>query len=76
MAKHTYPSRYPKGSHWATDLGWKILDQIEPGAIPDDTRMLLAGQIAGLAVRMESDPSYFKRRWEEEHGSSSESNPG
>jgi hypothetical protein len=49
--QHTYASNYPPGTHWATDIGWKILDRIKPGVIPDDVRAFLAGQIAGQLMR-------------------------
>ena len=56
MNEHTYPSKYPPGVHWATDMAWEILDQLRPGAISDDTRFVLAGMIAGslMAVKRES----------------------
>jgi hypothetical protein len=46
--KHTYPSRYPPGTHWATDEAWRILDFVKPGIIPEDVRAYLAGAITGL----------------------------
>lgn len=56
--KHTYPDRHPKGSYWATDVGWEILDRIKPGIIPDDVRAYICGAIAGTLVKYvgERDP--------------------
>ena len=51
MSKHTYPDRYPPGSHWATDAAWEILDTIKPGVISDDVRAFLAGLITGRLIR-------------------------
>lgn len=48
---HAYPSNYPKGSYWATDEAWEILDRIEPGIIPDDVRCYIAGAITGVLVK-------------------------
>ncbi len=50
--KHTYPSRHPRGSGWATDAGWDILDMINPGVIPEDVRAYLCGLIAGALERI------------------------
>ena len=50
-AKHTYPSNYPLGTHWATDEAWRILDHIKPGIIPADIRAYLAGAIAGVVMK-------------------------
>ncbi len=50
-ARHTYPSKYPPGIHWAVDEAWHILDMIKPGLIPDDVRSFLAGSIAGALVK-------------------------
>lgn len=49
--QHTYPSRYPKGEHWAVDVGWEVLDRIKPGLIPNEIRAYLAGAIAGVAMK-------------------------
>jgi hypothetical protein len=49
--QHTYPSKYPPGTHWATDAAWEILDTVKPGVIPDDVRAFLAGQIAGRLMK-------------------------
>lgn len=49
--KHTYPSHHRPGTHWSTDEAWKIMDSLKPGAIPDDVRNYLAGQIAGTLIR-------------------------
>jgi hypothetical protein len=57
--KHTYPSNYPPGKHWALDWAWQILDTIKPGVIPDDARAYLAGQMTGafeLVARGERKP--------------------
>ena len=49
---HPYPSRYaPPTGNAAMDEAWKILDRIEPGIVPPETRFLLAGMIAGTIVR-------------------------
>jgi hypothetical protein len=45
--KHPYPSRYPKGHHWAVDAAWEILDTLPVGLLPDEWRFLLGGMIAG-----------------------------
>lgn len=50
-ATHTYPSRLPPGSHWATDEAWEILDRLPHGMLPDDHRFFLAGMIAGTLMR-------------------------
>ena len=49
--QHTYPSKYPPGTHWAIDAAWEILDSIEPGIMSDDIRAFLAGQIAGRLMQ-------------------------
>ena len=51
-AKHTYPSRYPPGVHWATDEAWRILDAVKPGLVSDDVRAFLCGMIAGTLQRV------------------------
>ena len=57
-AEHTYPDRYPPGTHWALDAAWEILDRIKPGVISDDVRAFLAGLIAARLMReRESPPS-------------------
>lgn len=76
MAEHTYPSRYPKGVHWATDAGWDIMDHFKPGIIPDDVRMLLAGYISGLVMKLEKDPKSLKREWDEKHGVAAQGDSG
>jgi hypothetical protein len=50
--RHTYPSNYtpPTGSA-AMDEAWQILDSVEPGVIPHDTRAYLVGLIAGTISR-------------------------
>ena len=55
MSKHTYPSNHNPGTHWATDEAWKILDNLKPGAIPDDIRNFLAGAIAGTLIRVKQE---------------------
>ena len=50
-ARHTYPDKYPPGTHWALDAAWEILDTIKPGVIPDDVRAFLVGRIAGLLMQ-------------------------
>jgi hypothetical protein len=57
--KHTYPSDYPPGTHWAVDAAWEILDRLKPGLLDLETRSLLAGMIAGRLVR-ERGPSAGK----------------
>lgn len=51
MSKHTYPSNYPIGVHWAVDEAWRILDHIKPGLITDDIRAYLGGAIAGSIMK-------------------------
>ena len=51
MTAHTYPDRYPPGTHWSLDAAWEILDTIKPGVIPDDVRALLAGMISGRLMQ-------------------------
>lgn len=53
--EHTYPSRYPPGTHWSIDAAWQILDQIQPGVIPDDARAFLAGLIAARLMAERED---------------------
>jgi hypothetical protein len=53
--QHTYPSRYAPGQHWAIDEAWAILDQLTPGLLPDDIRILLAGMIFGTLMRLARD---------------------
>ena len=50
--KHTYPSRYPPGSHWAITRGWEIVDVINPGVLSDEARALLCGAIAGALIKV------------------------
>lgn len=50
--KHPYPSRYGRGTHWAIDEAWDILDLLPVGLLPDDTRFLLSGMIAGALTRV------------------------
>ena len=52
IARHTYPSKYPPGVHWAVDIAWQILDVFEPGALTADQRALLAGMIAGALMEV------------------------
>lgn len=52
MSEHTYPSRYPPGTNWATNEGWKILDRIKPGVIDPEVRAFLCGMIAGTLMRV------------------------
>jgi hypothetical protein len=52
MSEHSYPSKYPPGTHWAIDEAWKILDQLPVGMLPDDLRAFIAGQIAGAFMRI------------------------
>lgn len=49
--EHTYPDKYPPGTHWALDAAWEILDRIKPGVISGDVRAFLAGQIAGRLMQ-------------------------
>lgn len=53
--QHRYPSAYGRGQHWALDEAWAILDTLTPGAIPDETRILLAGMIFGTLMRLARD---------------------
>lgn len=48
---HVYPSEYGKGKHWATDKAWEIMDTLKPGAISDDARFFMAGEIAGALMK-------------------------
>lgn len=59
---HTYPSKYPPGSHWAVDAGWEILDAIKPGVIPNDVRFFLAGQIAGRLMKEREQENHHDRQ--------------
>lgn len=72
MTEHNYPSRYPKGAHWATDFGWDIMDRIAPGAITDTQRFFLAGLISGKVMTLAEDPAEYIKNWEQEHGAASE----
>lgn len=55
LRQHSYPDAFPPGSHWAADEAWSILDSIKPGAIDDDIRAYLAGQIMGTLLRIVRD---------------------
>jgi hypothetical protein len=46
-----YPPDYKPGTHWALDEAWAIMDQIPVGAISENLRFSLAGQIAGSLLR-------------------------
>jgi len=52
--KHTYPSNYGPGVHWAIDEAWQILDELPVGQLTDDQRFLVAGRIAGTLLRVAS----------------------
>lgn len=52
---HTYPSKYPPGSHWAVTEAWSILDVLPPGTLDQEQRALIAGMIAGTLVRIASE---------------------
>jgi hypothetical protein len=49
--QHAYPSRYPPGAHWSSDVAWNILDTLPVGALDDAQRAYLAGLIAGSLMR-------------------------
>jgi hypothetical protein len=49
--RHSYPSHYPPGTHWATDAAWEILDTLKPGILSIEARSLLAGMIAGRLMK-------------------------
>jgi hypothetical protein len=51
-ARHTYPSKYPPGAHWAVDEAWKILDRLPPKRLTLIERAYLAGLIAGTLDRI------------------------
>jgi hypothetical protein len=55
LADHNYPSRYPPGTHWATDEAWRILDYLPANAMNEDHRALLGGMIAGALMRIKPD---------------------
>lgn len=42
-----YPGRHPKGSYWATDIGWDILDRLPIGTLDNAQRAYLCGLIGG-----------------------------
>lgn len=46
-----YPSRHPKGSFWATDIGWDILDRLPVGTLDNEQRAYLCGLIAGSLAK-------------------------
>ena len=46
-----YPSRHPKGSFWATDMGWDILDRLPVGTLDNTQRAYICGLIAGALIR-------------------------
>lgn len=41
-----YPDRHPKGSWWATDIGWDILDRLPIGTLDNVQRAFICGLIA------------------------------
>lgn len=49
---HQYPDRHARGSFWATDEAWSILDRVKPGVIPGIVRAFLSGLFAGALVRI------------------------
>ena len=51
-SRHTYPVGWEPGTHWAVTEAWGVLDMLSPGAIPEETRILLAGAIAGTLTRL------------------------
>lgn len=50
--EQSYPPAYAPGQHWAFDEAWTLLDTLPPGSLPEPTRMLLAGMIAGTLRRL------------------------
>lgn len=42
-----YPDRHPRGSYWATTIGWDILDRLPPGRLDNAERAYLCGLIGG-----------------------------
>lgn len=76
MSGHKYPPNYPPGTHWAIDKGWEVMDQIKPGRISDELRFLLAGQIAGMLMRMAHEPDSFRAEWEKQHAAAKKTGTG
>jgi hypothetical protein len=66
--KHTYPSDYPPGTHWAVDEAWAILDMLAPGVLDADHRNFLAGMIAGTLERVRDEAISATRAGKETHG--------
>lgn len=62
MTEHTYPSQYPRGVHWATDVGWEVLDRLKPGIITEEVRAYLCGSIAAVAMKYAAEGSPEKRQ--------------
>ena len=59
-----YPPAYRPGIHWATDQAWEILDCLKEGAIPQETRFVLAGIIvSALMQAAEKGTEQLKREW-------------
>lgn len=42
-----YPSRHPRGTFWASDIAWDILDRLPVGTLDNVQRAYLCGLIAG-----------------------------
>ena len=63
-----YPSRHPKGSFWATDIGWDILDCLPVGTLDNEQRAFICGLIGGALSkeRAEADSLHrtFDLQWE------------
>ncbi len=53
--QHPYPSQYGKGTHWASDRAWEILDTLPVGLLSNEHRFLLGGMIAGALLRAAGD---------------------
>lgn len=50
--RHTYPSVFPPGSHWAVTRGWEIVDLVTPGVLSDQARAMLCGAIAAALMKV------------------------
>lgn len=49
-----YPDRHPKGSFWATDIGWDILDRLPIGTLDNMQRAYICGLIGGALSKERS----------------------
>lgn len=53
--RHTYPDRYPPGSHWSITVAWQILDALPPAVLDPTQRAYLAGLISGALMKAAKD---------------------